>query len=64
MGLLFESHDSILIRINLYLGFKDSMKLIDDKDIQNKRSAKYALKKGLPYLTATYTYHHIIIIHL
>ena len=42
MGLLFmESHDSILIRINLYLGFfKDSMKL-DDKDVKSRLSLFY-----------------------
>ena len=35
---VYESHDSILIRINLYLGFKDSMKLIDDKDVKSRLS--------------------------
>ena len=31
---IYESRDSMLIRVNLYLGFKDSMKLIDDKDVK------------------------------
>ena len=30
-----------LIRINLYLGFKDSMKLIDDKDVKSRLSLFY-----------------------
>ena len=38
---IYESHDSILIRINLYLGFKDSMKLIDDKDVKSRLSFFY-----------------------
>ena len=31
----------LLIRINLYLGFKDSMKLIDDKDVKSRLSLFY-----------------------
>ena len=38
---IYESHDSILIRINLYLSFKDSMKLIDDKDVKSRLSLFY-----------------------
>ena len=38
---IYESHDSMLIRINLYLGFKDSMKLIDDKDARSRLSLFY-----------------------
>ena len=33
----------IWIRINLYLGFKDSMKLIDDKGVKSKLSLFYNL---------------------
>ena len=29
------------MRINLYLGFKDSMKLIDDKDVKSRLSLFY-----------------------
>ena len=32
---------NILIRINLYLGFKDSMKLMDDKDVKSILSLFY-----------------------
>ena len=38
---IYESHDSILIRINLYLGVKDSMKLIDDKDVVEQRKSRF-----------------------
>ena len=32
---------NILIRINLYLDFKNSMKLIDDKDVKSRLSLFY-----------------------
>ena len=48
---VYESHDSILIRINLYLGFKDSMKLIDDKDVKSRLSFyNESLYNGYIYL--------------
>ena len=52
---VYESHDSILIRINLYLGFKDSMKLIDDKDVKSRLSFyNESLYNGYIYISYIY----------
>ena len=45
MFVLSEFYNQVLeslIRINLYLGFKDSMKLIDDKDVKSRLSLFYS----------------------